>query len=126
MMPTAELAPLEPSKGFVEENGVAWPQAAPVHVKTKSAWATNSAMGGGAVRSWRFWQRFVPNSRRFRDRTGQGAVFGPVASRAVAAVVARHPSVTLTDGAAATRRNFDRFSLDIAYLATKTPPGGAF
>ena len=46
MMPTAELAPLEPSKGFVEEKGVAWPQAAPVHVKTKSAWATNSAMGG--------------------------------------------------------------------------------
>ena len=45
MMPTAELAPLEPSKGFVEENGVAWPQAAPVHVKTKSAWATNSARG---------------------------------------------------------------------------------
>ena len=50
MVPTAELAPLEPSKGFVDENGVAWPQAAPVHVKTKSAWATNSAMGGGAVR----------------------------------------------------------------------------
>ena len=46
MVPTAELAPLEPSKGFVEENGVAWPQAAPVHVKTKSAWATNSAMEG--------------------------------------------------------------------------------
>ena len=45
MMPTAELAPLEPSKGFVEEKGVAWPQAAPVHVKTKSAWATNSARG---------------------------------------------------------------------------------
>ena len=50
MVPTAELAPLEPSKGFVEENGVAWPQAAPVHVKTKSACATNSAMGRGAVR----------------------------------------------------------------------------
>ena len=74
-----------------------------MHVKTKSAWATNSAMGRGAVRSWRFWQRFVPNSRRFRDRTGQGAVFGPVASRAVVAVVLGRRLMTLTAGVAARR-----------------------
>ena len=43
----APVLPAEPSNGFVEEKDVAWPQAAPVHVKTKSAWATNSA-GGGA------------------------------------------------------------------------------
>ena len=99
-----------------------------MHVKTKSAWATNSAMGGGAVRSIleflaaAFWQRW-----RFRGRSEPvKARFSVQTPRAVAAVVARHPSVTLTDSAAATRRNFDRFSLDIAYLATKRPQAARF
>ena len=90
----------------MDENGVAWPQAAPVHVKTKSAWATNSAMGGGAVRISILAfpaAEFPAFPRAFRDdRRSQGAVSAR-RPRAVKAVVARRRLTTLTDGVAARR-----------------------
>ena len=112
MVPTAELAPLEPSKGFVEENGVAWPQAAPVHVKTKSAWATNSARGA----------KFPAFPRPSAASHLRRAVFRP----AVAAVVAGRRLTTLTAPYDVSRRQtLIATSSDTVYLHA-TPDAARF